>query len=62
MAKVAVIKTKENDSSVEDFIGRVKDEQQRKDSLVILKLMKKVSKEKTKNVGRIDDRFWKQAI
>ena len=48
MAKVAVIKTKENDSSVEDFIGKVKDEQQRKDSLVILKLMKKVSKEKPK--------------
>ncbi|MBK6398255.1 MAG: DUF1801 domain-containing protein [Bacteroidetes bacterium] len=51
MAKVAVIKTKENDSSVEDFIGRVKDEQQRKDSLVILKLMKKVSKEKPKMWG-----------
>lgn len=48
MAKVAVIKTKENDSSVEDFIGRVKDEQQRKDSLVILKLMKKSVKKNQK--------------
>ena len=48
MAKVAVIKTKENDESVEDFIGNIKNEQQRKDSMVILKLMKKVSKEKPK--------------
>lgn len=51
MAKVAVIKTKENESSVEEFIGKVKDEQQRADSLVILKLMKKVSKEKPKMWG-----------
>lgn len=51
MAKVAVIKTKENDESVEDFIGNIKNEQQRKDSMVILKLMKKVSKEKPKMWG-----------
>ncbi len=51
MAKVAVIKTKESDSSVEDFIGAVKDEQQRKDSAVILKMMKKISKEKPKMWG-----------
>ncbi len=51
MAKVAVIKTKENESSVEEFIGKVKDEQQRADSFVILKLMKKVSKEKPKMWG-----------
>jgi Domain of unknown function (DU1801) len=51
MAKVAVIKTKETEASVEDFIGKVKDEQQRKDSMVILKLMKKVSKEKPKMWG-----------
>lgn len=51
MAKVAVIKTKENESSVEEFIGKVKDEQQRADSLIILKLMKKVSKEKPKMWG-----------
>ena len=51
MAKVAIIKTKENEASVEDFIGNVKDEQQRKDSMVILKLMKKVSKEKPRMWG-----------
>jgi hypothetical protein len=51
MAKVAVIKTKENEASVEDFISNVKDEQQRNDSMVILKLMKKVSKEKPKMWG-----------
>ncbi|MBP6532903.1 MAG: DUF1801 domain-containing protein, partial [Bacteroidia bacterium] len=40
-----------SDSSVEDFIGAVKDEQQRKDSAVILKMMKKISKEKPKMWG-----------
>lgn len=47
MAKVAVIKTKESDSSVEDFIGAVKDEQQRKDSAVILKNDEKDQQRKT---------------
>ena len=51
MAKVAVIKTKENDSNVEDFISKIKDEQQREDSLIVLKLMKKVTKEKPKMWG-----------
>ena len=51
MAKVAVLKTKENDSNVEDFISKIKDEQQREDSLIVLKLMKKVTKEKPKMWG-----------
>jgi hypothetical protein len=51
MAKLAQIKTKENDSSVEDFINSVKDDQKRKDSLTILKLMKKASKQKPKMWG-----------
>lgn len=51
MAKVAVIKTKENSASVEDFINTVKDEEKRKDSLVILKLMKKATGEKPKMWG-----------
>jgi hypothetical protein len=50
MAK-AEIKTKETDASVEDFINSVKDDQKRKDSLTILKLMKKASKEKPKMWG-----------
>lgn len=51
MGKVAEIKTKETNSSVEDFIDRLKDEQQRKDSLILVKLMQKVSKEKPKMWG-----------
>ena len=51
MGKLAVIKTKENDASVLDFIAKVPDEQKRKDALVLLKLMEKVSKEKAKMWG-----------
>jgi len=51
MGKLAVIKTKESDSSVEDFINSVKDEGQRKDSFTILKMMQKASKEKPKMWG-----------
>jgi Domain of unknown function (DU1801) len=51
MGKLAVIKTKETDSSVEDFINSIKDEDKRKDSLTILKLMQKASKEKPKMWG-----------
>jgi hypothetical protein len=51
MGKLAQIKTKENDSSVGDFINSVKDEAKRKDSFVLLKLMQKASKEKPKMWG-----------
>ena len=51
MSKLAVIKTKETDSSVEDFINSVKDEEQRKDSFLLLKLMQKATKEKPKMWG-----------
>ncbi|CAN5548271.1 hypothetical protein BH10BAC5_BH10BAC5_09040 [soil metagenome] len=51
MAKLAEIKTKENDSSVEDFINSAEDEKKRKDCFVILKIMQKVSKEKPKMWG-----------
>ena len=51
MGKLAEIKTKENDSSVEDFINSVKDEAKRKDSLTILKLMQTATKEKPKMWG-----------
>ncbi|HNP49362.1 MAG TPA: DUF1801 domain-containing protein, partial [Bacteroidia bacterium] len=46
MAKLADLKTKANTLSVDDFLAGLKDEQKRKDSLIILKLMQKVSKEK----------------
>jgi len=51
MGKLAVIKTKETDSSVEDFINSVNDEAKRKDSLTILKMMQKATKEKPKMWG-----------
>src|SRR5688500_13344400 len=44
-SKLAVIKTKPTASSVEDFINAIPDEQKRKDSFVILEMMKKASKE-----------------
>lgn len=51
MGKLAEIKTKETDTSVEDFIINVKDEQKRKDSFAILKMMQKATKEKPKMWG-----------
>jgi len=51
MGKVAEIKTKENAASVEAFITKVPDEQKRKDSYVILEMMKKASGEKPKMWG-----------
>jgi hypothetical protein len=51
MAKAAEIKTKENDSSVEDFINSVPNEQKRKDSFVIVELMKKATGDEPKMWG-----------
>ena len=43
--KLVEIKTKPTPASVEDFINNVKDEQKRKDSFVLLEMMKKASGE-----------------
>ena len=51
MGKLAVIKTKQTSASVADFIDSIPDEQKRKDSQVILKLMEKATKEKPKMWG-----------
>ncbi len=51
MSKLVEIKTKQTSLSVEDFIAKVPDEQKQKDSLVILKLMKKATKEEPKMWG-----------
>jgi hypothetical protein len=45
-SKLAVIKTKPTTASVEDFINSVTNEQKRKDSFVLLEMMKKASGEK----------------
>ena len=50
MAK-AELKTKVNEASVTEFLNSVEDEQKRKDSFEILKLMKKLSKEDGKMWG-----------
>ena len=51
MGKLAEIKTKPTSSSVASFIDSISDEQKRKDSHVILKLMEKAIKEKPKMWG-----------
>ena len=51
MGKLAEIKTKPTSSSVAGFIDSIPDEQKRKDSHVILKLMEKAMKEKPKMWG-----------
>lgn len=50
-SKPADIKTKQTSASVEDFINAVKDEQKRKDSFVLLEIMKKASGEEPKMWG-----------
>ncbi|MBK9271979.1 MAG: DUF1801 domain-containing protein [Saprospiraceae bacterium] len=51
MAKLAEIKTKQTDLSVEDFINGLKDETQRMDSLSILEMMRKASGEEPRMWG-----------
>ena len=48
---MAEIKTKPTSASVADFLNSVKDEQKRKDSFVILEMMKKASGEEPKMWG-----------
>ena len=48
---MAEIKTKPTSASVDDFINAVKDEQKRKDSFVILEMMKKAIGEEPKMWG-----------
>ena len=50
-SKLAVVKTKETTASVDDFINAVNDEQKRKDSFVLLEMMKKASGEDAKMWG-----------
>jgi len=49
--KLAVLKTKENNASVEEFLKTVADETKRKDSEAILSMMKKITGEKPKMWG-----------
>lgn len=51
MGKLAELKTKQTSASVTDFINSIPDEQKRKDSHTILKMMEKATKEKPKMWG-----------
>jgi hypothetical protein len=51
MGKLAEIKTKQTSSSVEGFLDSITDEQKRKDSQLILKMMEKATKEKPRMWG-----------
>jgi hypothetical protein len=51
MAKVATIKTKETTASVQDYLDTFPDEQKRKDSQIIVKLMEKATKDQAKMWG-----------
>ena len=51
MGKLAEIKTKETDSSVEDFINAIKHEEKRKDSFLLIQLMHQATKDKPKMWG-----------
>ncbi len=51
MGKTAELKTKVNDASVPGFLNSVEDEQKRKDSFEILKIMTQVTKEEPKMWG-----------
>ena len=51
MAKPAEIKTKQNEASVEDFLNKLSNDEQRKDSLKLIELMEKASNEKPKMWG-----------
>jgi len=51
MGKLAEIKTKQTADSVDDFIKSIPDEQKRKDSHIILKMMEKATNEKPKMWG-----------
>lgn len=48
---MAVIKTKLNEASVEDFLNKVEDEQKRSDSFDIIKIMTHVTKHEPKMWG-----------
>jgi hypothetical protein len=51
MGKLVQIKTRETGSSVEDYLNAIKNEEQRKDSFTLIKLMQKATKEKPKMWG-----------
>ncbi|MGH2664650.1 DUF1801 domain-containing protein [Flavobacterium sp.] len=51
MGKLAEIKTKETNASVEDFLNNIAEEQKRKDSFTILEMMKKATGEEPKMWG-----------
>jgi hypothetical protein len=62
MAKLAVVKTSQNDASVNAFLDAVEGEQKRKDAEIVLSLMKKVSKQEPKMWGASIIGFGKEVV
>jgi hypothetical protein len=52
MGKLAVVKTTQNNVSVEDFINSIEGENKRKDSFSLLEMMQKISQEEPKMWGK----------
>ena len=53
MGKLAEIKTKQTEYSVEDFINSLPDKGKREDTVRLVKLMQKATKEKPKMWGKV---------
>lgn len=51
MAKAAKIKTAETTASVDDFVDQIKDDQKKKDTHTIMKMLEKATKQKPKMWG-----------
>ena len=51
MAKLAQIKTRETEASVDSFINAIKEEEKRKDCFTLIKIMQKATKDKPKMWG-----------
>jgi len=62
MAKLTEIKTKENETSVMEFLTKVEDEQKRKDSIEIYNLMHKITKQEGKMWGDSIIGFYKYVV
>lgn len=62
MAKKSELKTKINETSVDDFLNSVDDEQKRKDAFEVLALMKQATKEEPKMWGPSIIGFGKQHL
>lgn len=62
MAKLAVVKTSQNETSVASFMDSVEGDQKRKDADILLNMMKKVTKQEPKMWGGSIIGFGKEIV